>query len=192
MWQQDIPHTTTTRLAKWKIDTRQDGSMLSCSFLCQILTLHRNIAAEIETFQTRQHFSSPLFWAHANSSLSFLLIADSSGSWCGLLLQGCLFRNALLHTWIVISVYLNDCCLPISLKQCNHSPPTSGINQTFSPIDLLLIRYFLFVAPKPCHLNNFFFPFWCLAWTLEAFSDYVWASELHLAAPFFARACHSR
>lgn len=41
--------------ATWSADTM---SHISIMFLCQILTLHLNIAAEIETHQVKQRFSS--------------------------------------------------------------------------------------------------------------------------------------
>ncbi len=53
--QENIPHTITPPAPAWTVETRQDGSMLSCS-LRQILTLHLNITAEIKTHQTRQCF----------------------------------------------------------------------------------------------------------------------------------------
>ncbi len=53
------PTSLHTPPAAWTAETRQDGSMLSCS-LRQILTLHLNVAAEIKTHQTRQHF--PIFY----------------------------------------------------------------------------------------------------------------------------------
>ncbi len=51
---------------------------------------HLNVAAEIETHQTRQRFSNLLFFqfweACANCILRFLFLADRSGTRCGLLL----------------------------------------------------------------------------------------------------------
>ncbi len=38
VWQETIPHTITPPSPAWNVETRQDGSMLSCT-LCQILTL---------------------------------------------------------------------------------------------------------------------------------------------------------
>ncbi len=49
-----------------------------------------NVTAEIETHQTRQHFSNQsivqFWWACANGSLRFLFLADRSGTRCDLLL----------------------------------------------------------------------------------------------------------
>ncbi len=79
------PHHYTTTTS-WTVETRQDGSMRS---LRQILTLHLNVAAEIETHQTRQRFPifyCPIWWACANCSRRFLFLADRSSTRCGLLL----------------------------------------------------------------------------------------------------------
>lgn len=53
------------------------------------------------------------------------------------------FRDALLHTSVVMSGSLNYCCLPISPKLSGHSPLTSGINEGFLLKELLLTGYFL-------------------------------------------------
>ncbi len=86
--QENIPHTITPQPAAWTIETRQDGSMLSCS-LHQILTLHLNVAAEIETHQTRQHFSNLLLsnfgdpvWIVASVSCSYLTGAAPGVVFC--------------------------------------------------------------------------------------------------------------
>lgn len=53
-------------------------------------------------------------------SFSFLFLADKRvKSWIS-----CPYREALLHTFVVISDYLS-CCLHINPKQSNHSPLTS-------------------------------------------------------------------
>lgn len=44
--------------AAWRINRRQDRSMLSC---LNLRSYHRDAEAEIKTQQTRQHFSSPPF-----------------------------------------------------------------------------------------------------------------------------------
>lgn len=49
-------HTITPPPAAWTADTRQDGSLLSC---CSD-PYHLNVAAEMETHQTRQHLSNLL------------------------------------------------------------------------------------------------------------------------------------
>lgn len=56
------------------------------------------------------------------------------------------FRDALLHTSVVMSGSLNYCCLPVSLKLSGHSPLTSGINEGFLLKELLLTGYFLFTS----------------------------------------------
>ncbi len=57
------------------------------------------------------------------------------------LLQGstcCVFRDGILHTLVVTSVYLSYCCLSIISNQSVHSPLTSDINKTFSSTQLLV------------------------------------------------------
>ena len=56
-------------------------------------------------------------------------------------LQGltcCVFRDALLHTTVLMQGYLSYCHLPVSLNQSEPSPPTSLINKVFSSTELLL------------------------------------------------------
>ncbi len=63
------------------------------------------------------------------------------------LLQGstcCVFRDDLLHTLGVTSVYLSYCCLSIISNQSAHSP---DINQASLSTRLLLTGYFLFFVP---------------------------------------------
>ncbi len=85
--QENIPHTITPAPA-WTVETRQDGSMLSCS-LRQILTLHLNVAAEIKTHQTRQRFSNLLLssfvdpvWIVSSVSCSYLTGAAPGVVFC--------------------------------------------------------------------------------------------------------------
>jgi len=100
----------------------------------------------------------PVLVSLCECSLSFLLLADRSGTWCqqssaavAHLLQGlmcCSFRDGLLQTLVVTNGYLSYCCLCIILNQSGHSPLTSGINKAFSPRELLLTGYFLFFGPS--------------------------------------------
>ncbi len=63
------------------------------------------------------------------------------------LLQGskcCAFRDGILHTLVVTSGYLSDCCLFIISNQSAHSPLTS--TRHFRP-QLPLTGYFLFFGP---------------------------------------------
>ncbi len=87
--QENIPHTITPPPPAWTIETRQDGSMLSCS-LRQILTLtseccsrNRNSKDQATFFQSSV---VQLWWVCANCSLRFLFLADRSSTRCGLLL----------------------------------------------------------------------------------------------------------
>lgn len=64
----------------------------------------------------------------------------------------CVFRDVLLHTFVVTSHYLSYCFRPIILNQVGYSPLTSNINKAFSPRGLQLIGYFLFCSrfsPNP-------------------------------------------
>ena len=81
--QEDIPHTITPPPPAWTVDTRQGGSMdSSCG--CQILTLpsvcfRRNWhSSEHATFF--QSSTVKFWWACAHCSLSFLFLADRSGT----------------------------------------------------------------------------------------------------------------
>ncbi len=87
--QENIPHTITPPAAAWTVETRQDGSMLSCS-LHQILTLqsecrsrNRDSSDQATVFQSS---IVQFWWASANCRLFFLFLADRSGIRCGLLL----------------------------------------------------------------------------------------------------------
>ena len=62
-------------------------------------------------------------------------------------LMRCVFRDALLHTTVVMCGYLHYCHLPVSFDQSGPSPLTSLINNTFLPAELLLTGCFLFFAP---------------------------------------------
>ncbi len=66
------------------------------------------------------------------------------------LIQGskcCAFRDGILHTLVVTSVYVSYCCLSIISNQSAHSPLTSVINKAFSSTQLPLNGYFLFFGP---------------------------------------------
>ncbi len=98
---------------------------------------HLNVAAEIETHQTRQRFSNLLF---SNFGESVWIVASVSVlDWqerhrvCSFaavvhLLQGstcCAFRDDILHTLVVTSGYLSYCCFSIISNQSAHSALTS-------------------------------------------------------------------
>ncbi len=59
----------------------------------------------------------------------------------------CVFRDGILHTLVVMSVYLSYCCLSIISNQSAHSPLSSDINKAFSSTQLLLTGYFQFFGP---------------------------------------------
>ncbi len=142
----------------WTVETRQDGSMLSCS-LRQILTLHLNVAAEIKTHQTRQRFSNLLLsnfgesvWIVSSVSCSYLTGAAPGVVFCCWSPSASGFdvlcvQRCILHNLVVTSGYLSYCCLSIISNQSVHSPLTSDINKTFSSTQLPLTGYFLFFGP---------------------------------------------
>ncbi len=59
----------------------------------------------------------------------------------------CAFRDGILHTLVVTSVYLSYCCLSIISNQSAHSPLTSDINKAFLSTQLPLTGYFHFFWP---------------------------------------------
>ncbi len=117
---------------------------------------HLNVAAEIETHQTRQRFS--IFYCPILVSLCELyppcavLIWQERHSVCSSaveahLLQGstcCVFRDGILHTLVVTSGNLSYICLSIISNLSSHSPLISDINKAFSSTQLPLTGYFLF------------------------------------------------
>ncbi len=143
VYQENIPHTITPPPAAWTVETRQDGSMLSCS-LRQILTLpsecrsrNRDSSDQATFFQSS---IVQFWWTCVNCSLRFLFLADlHQGS------MGCVFRDGILHTLVVTSGYLSYCCLSIISNQSAHSPLTS--TRHFLSTQLPLTGYFLFFGP---------------------------------------------
>ncbi len=120
---------------------------------------HLNVAAEVETHQTRQRFS--IFYCPIMVSLCELYPPCAVLSWqerhpvwssaAGAhLLQGsmcCVFRDGVLQILVITSGYLSYCCLSIISNQSAHSPLTSDINKAFSSTQLPLTGYFLFFRP---------------------------------------------
>ncbi len=107
-------------------------------FIQKFWTYHLNVAAEIETHQTRQCFSNLLLSNFGEPVriviLCFLFLADRSGTRCGLLLLlpicfsfWCVVLSEMVfcHTLVVTSGYLSYCCLFIISNQSAHSPLTS-------------------------------------------------------------------
>ncbi len=79
------PHHYTTT---WTDETRQDGSMLSCS-LHQIMTLPSECSRNQDSSDQATFFQSSIvqfWWFCVNCILCFLFLADRSGTRCGLLL----------------------------------------------------------------------------------------------------------
>ncbi len=156
--QENIPHIITPPPPAWTVETRQDGSMLSCS-LCQILILHLNVAAEIKTHQTRHGFSNLLLsnfvepvWIVVSVSCSYLTGAAPGVVFCCWSPSASGFdvlcvQRCILQILVVTSGYLSYCCLSIISNQSAHSPLTSDINKTFSSTQLPLTGYFLFFGP---------------------------------------------
>ena len=129
-----------------RMDTRQDGSMLSC-FLRQILTLPSECRSW-NRFSSNQatFFQSSIvqfWWDCANCSLSFLLLAERSGTRCGLLLLQpiCFKVRRVVQRWYSAYLgcgYLSYCCLSIISNHSAHCPLTSDINKAFSSTELPL------------------------------------------------------
>ncbi len=157
--QENFPHTITPPSPAWTIETRQDGSMLSC-YLCQILTPTSESCSRNQdsSDQTRQRLKK-IFYCPILVSLSELYPPFPVLSWqerhpvwssaAGAhLLQGstcCVFRNGILHTLVVTSGYLSYCCHSIISNQFAHSPLTSDINKAFLSTQLPLTGYFSFL-----------------------------------------------
>ncbi len=120
---------------------------------------HLNVAAEIETRQTRQCFSNLLLsnfgepvWIVASVSCSYLTGAAPGVVFCSCSpsasgFRCCAFRDGILHILVVKCGYLSYCCLSIISNQSAHSPLTSDINKAFSSTQLPLTGCFLFFGP---------------------------------------------
>ncbi len=159
MCHENIPHTIKPSPAAWTVETRQDGSMLSCS-LRQILILPSECRSRNRDSSDQATFFS-IFYCPILVSLCELYPPCPVLSWqerhpvwssaAGAhLLQGstcCVFRDGILHILVVTSGYLSHCCLSIISNQSVHSPLTSDINKAFSSTQLPLTGYFLFFGP---------------------------------------------
>ncbi len=140
--QENSPHTITPPPAAWTVETRQDGSMLSCS-LCQILT------RPYECHSRNQDF--PIFYGPVLVSLcelcppcAVLIWPERHPVWSSAagahLLQGstcCVFRDVFCRPWLVIWVTV------VFLSSLT-SPFSSDLNKAFS---FSLTGYFLFFGP---------------------------------------------
>ncbi len=155
MSQENIPHTITP--PGWTVETRQDGSILSCS-LCQILTLSSECCSRNQDSSDQATFFQSsivqFWWACVNPPFSVLSWQERHPVWSSAavahLLQGstcCAFRDYILHTLVVTSGYLSYRCLSIISNQSAHSPLTSDINKAFSSTQVPLTGYFIFFWP---------------------------------------------
>ncbi len=156
--QDNIPHTITPPPPPARtVETRQDGSMLSCAlhqiltlpsecrsrnwdssdqatsiFYCLILVRPVPIVASVSSYYLTGAAPSVVFCCCSPSA------SGSDVLW---------FRDGILHTLVVTSGYLSYCCLSIISNQSAHSPLTSDINKAFSSTQLPLTGYFLFLGP---------------------------------------------
>jgi len=99
--QENIPHTITPHST---VVTRPDGFMFSFCLL-----YHLNVSTEIETYQTRQHFSSLQLSNFREllqivASFSSFFLEEMSGTVGSSAVLCCSFTNALLHTSVVTNV----------------------------------------------------------------------------------------
>ena len=86
----------------------------------------------------------------------------------------CVFRDALLHTTVVMCGYLNYCHLPVSFDQSGPSPLTSLINKHFCPPELLLTGCFLFFASFSANSRD------CCVWKSQEISSF-WDTQTTLS-----------
>ena len=86
----------------------------------------------------------------------------------------CVFRDALLHTTVVMRGYLRYCHLPVSFDQSGPSPLTSLINNAFLPAELLLTGCFLFFTPFSANSRD------CCAWKSQEISSF-WDTQTTLS-----------
>ncbi len=159
---ENIPHTITPPPA-WTVETREDGSILSCS-LSQILTLpsecrsrNRDSSDQATFFQ---YSIVQFWWDCANCSLRFLFLADRSGTRCGLLLcspSASGFEVLCVQRWYSAYLGCNEWLFEFLLPfyhLSHHSPLTSEINKAFLSTQLPLTLYF-----SSLFLISFFGPF---------------------------------
>ena len=85
----------------------------------------------------------------------------------------CVFRDALLHTTVVMRGYLQYCPLPVSFDQSGPSPLISLINKAFLPAELLLTGSFLFFTPFSENSR-------CCAWKSQEISSF-WYNQTTLS-----------
>ncbi len=150
--QENIPHT----LHHHQPEPLRQGRINPCFHVlyAKFWPFHLNVAAEIETHQTRQHFYNLLLSNFGEPVFPVLSWQERHLVWSSAavahLLQGstcCAFRDGVLYNLVVTSGYLSYCCLSIISNQSVHSPLTSDFNKIFSSTQLPLTGYFLFFGP---------------------------------------------
>ncbi len=151
--QENFPHTITPPSPAWTIETRQDGSVLSC-YLCQILTPTSESCSRNQDSSDQATFKKNLLLSSFGEPVwivaSVLSWQERHPVWSSAagahLLQGstCAFRDGILHTLVATSGYLIYCCHSIISNQSAHFPMTSDINKAFLSTQLPLTGYFLF------------------------------------------------
>lgn len=123
-------------------------SIISCC-LHQIQAFHSYIAAEIDTYQTRQSLFT-IFYCPYFSHLWQIVIWESyhrSGTRRGLLPQDstCFaFLDAILNTSVLKNGYSSYCCVFIIQNQSDYFSPS--FNKEFPPTELPLTGIFLFLT----------------------------------------------
>ncbi len=146
----NVTHTITPPPPAWTVQTRQDGSMLSCS-LRQILTLPSECRSRNRDSSDQEIFPNLLLSNFGEpvqivASVPVLSWQERYPVWSSAavvhLLQGltcCAFRDCILHSLVVTSVYLSYFCLSIISDQ---SPLTSTTH--FRPHNCRSLEIFSF------------------------------------------------
>ena len=109
-----------------------------------------------------------------NLFFRLLLFASAAVAYPLRRLMCCVFRDALLHTTLVICGYLCYCHLPVSFDQSAPSPLTSLNNKVLLPTELLLTGCFLFFAPFSANTRD------CCAWKSQEISSF-WDTQTTLS-----------
>ncbi len=152
--QENIPHTFTPPPPAWTVETRQDGSMLSCSLL-QILTLlseccsrNRDSSDQATFFQSS---IVQFYWACVNCCLRFLFLADRTSTgvvFCCWSPSASGFDVFCVQRWYSAYLGCNEwlfelLSLSFISNQSAHSPLISDINKGASFLCWALGRFFL-------------------------------------------------
>lgn len=139
-----MAHTITPLPPAWTTDTKQKGSMHSR--LHQILTLHPNLAAEIETHSWPSNIFSTCYYPTSVSpcKLQPKFLSDRSGAWYGLLF--------LLPVW--------PCLLVVWFQRWVLITRLSGLLFPFYHLEP--VRPFDFFSPHKIAVHNNFFQYYFL------------------------------